>query len=423
MNNLDVSFAALTPIGLMLAGVLVLWYASARRRQSPHGVYGVALGLQVLGGVLLLGGVVAAVIMTTLYFAVLAVPIAVVVLIVFRRRYYEAEQQSLMWGLLTAAERGIPLDVAAQAFAEERKDVLGRRAAKLADYLEAGVPLGLALRRSGYRVDPAVSLAADLGYQTGTLGPALRQVVDRTNALEAATIPTASRLIYLGVTVVLTLIVQSFLMLKILPVMQKMHQEFELKLPIATQRILASSQLGTSESYVWVAFVTVGLLGLCFGILSLLGIPLHSLPVVRRLWWRVDSSLVMRWLATGVRQGRPILEMLRLLSGYFPQSAMRRGLARAAQRVEEGAHWCDSLLRVRLIRSRESAVFKAAERAGNLQWALDEMADSAVRRWAYKLQVWMSFAFPLVLIVLSCGVLAVLLAVLLPLLSLIQGMS
>jgi type II secretory pathway component PulF len=434
MMNLDVACAALLPLGLMLGGVLVCWYATGRLDPLPagsrpplaspaRGASMLSIGLRVLAGVLLVGGLIIGIVVTTQFFAIITVPVALLVLVITLRKYYEGEQQSLLWGLLTAAERGIPLDLAAQAFAEERNDVLAKRAAKLADYLEAGVPLGLALRRSGHRIDPAVSLAADLGYQTGTLGHSLRQVVDRKNVLETVTIPAASRLVYLGVVVVFTLIVQTFLMLKILPVFQLIHRDFSTDLPVATQLLIDSSQPGATASYFWLAFIVIGVAGLCVGLLSLLGFPLRSLPVVGRAWWRVDNSLVMRWLATGIRQGRPILEMLRLLAGYFPQAAVRRGLENTARRVEQGAHWCDGLLRARLIRSSESAVFQAAERAGNLPWALEEMADSAVRRWAYKLQVWMNIAFPLVLIALSCGILAVLLGAFMPLIALMQGLT
>ena len=45
---------------------------------------------------------------------------------------------------MTAAERGISLEVAVRAFAAERDDRIGRRALDLADYLEAGLPLALA---------------------------------------------------------------------------------------------------------------------------------------------------------------------------------------------------------------------------------------------------------------------------------------
>jgi type II secretory pathway component PulF len=420
MNDVDVLLIGLCLAGAILAGVVLLWFASASYAASDRFPMKATL-LRTAGGFLLVGGLLTGIVITTQFIAIIAVPIVVIVLIVTVRRFYAAEWQSLLWVLLSAAERGIPLDAAARAFAAERNDVLSVRAAKLADYLEAGVPLGLALRRSGHHIEPEVSLAADLGYQTGTLGPALRQVIDRLDQVDAATVPVAVRLIYLGLIVVHVLIVQAFLLLKIVPVMFMMHHSFDAPVPSATTVLNATADLGTGESYLWLFLSFSGLVALSVGVLWLLGFPLRSLPFIRRFWWRVDCSWVMRWLATGVRQGRPIVETMRLLAGYFPQSTVRRRLERSAQRVEQGGHWCDGLLRSELIRRSDSAVFKAAERTGNLPWALDEMADSSLRRWRYRIQVWMNILFPLAVIVLGASILVVLLGVFTPLLSLIRG--
>lgn len=420
MTLFEVAVTWWIPIGLIAFGVFLLWIAAARRPPlSPSE----ASVLRVAGGALFVVGLMMGVFTTTWACAVITIPVVVLILIAAARRYYEAEQKSLLWLLVAAAERGIPLDQAARAFAAERNDLTGSRATHLAEYLEAGIPLGLALRRSGHRIDVRTSLAADLGYQTGTLGTALRNIVERDDAVETVTLPMAGRIIYLGIVVVQTLLVQSFVTFRILPVIQRVNSDFGVHLPQATQNLVASSEMGSGASFVWLAMVAMGLLTLLVGGSWFIGFPLRRIPLVRRLWWRLDSSLVMRWLASGVRQQRPVLDMLRLLASYFPQASMQRGLVKSARRVEQGSHWCDSLLHAGVIGRSESAVLKAAERAGNLPWALEEMADSATRRWAYRLQVSMNLAFPLILISLSGGVLAVILGIFMPLVSLIQGLS
>ena len=130
----------------------------------------------------------------------------------------------------------------------------------------------------------------------------------------------------------------------------------------------------------------------------------------------------MHWLATAVRQKRPISDFVRLLAGYFPQPKMQSRLDWAAKKIDAGAHWCDSLQRASVIRRSESGVFKAAERVGNLAWALDEMADSRGRRAAYRMRSWLSVAFPCVVIALGCGVLFIACGVLLPLMNMIWGL-
>lgn len=420
MNDFDLALLGLGPIVALLAGTVLFWLASAPRPPADKFLV-TANAVRLVAAVTILGGIVAAITITTAWAALVLVPIILLVLLVAVRRYYAAERQSLLSVLLSAAEHGIPLDSAARAFARERNDMLGNRATQLADYLEAGVPLGLALRRSGNHINSEVSLAADLGYQTGTLAAALRQVVDRAYVVEKSTVPVAWRIAYLGFVAALVLVVQTFLLLKIVPVMLHINRQFGGNVPMSTQQLADTGNVGTGEFYLFVAFISVGLLALAVGVVWLLGFPLRRLPLIRRLWWRVDCSWVMRWLAAGVRQDRPILETLRLLASYFPQPTIRRRLEKSAQRVEQGGHWCDGLLRSQLIRKKESAVFKAAEQVGNLSWALDEMADSATRRWTTQLQVWTNIVFPLLVILMGFAVLFVVLGAFTPLVSLIKA--
>jgi len=109
----------------------------------------------------------------------------------------------------------------------------------------------------------------------------------------------------------------------------------------------------------------------------------------------------MRWLAAAVRQNRPLTEMMRLLAAYYPRRGVRRKLEWTAKRMDQGADWCDCLGQAGLIRRPEIAVFKSASRTGNLAWALDEMADSSVRRAACRLRALVTVAFPVMVLVMG----------------------
>ncbi len=125
---------------------------------------------------------------------------------------------------MAAAERGISLEAAAQAFGAERADTIGRRAQNLADYLEAGVPLGLALKRSGNPVPTAALLAADLGQQTGNLGLALRQVGPQIDEIESTFRDVLEEFFYFVFLILFGLGILTFIMLKIIPVFHCMFQ-------------------------------------------------------------------------------------------------------------------------------------------------------------------------------------------------------
>ncbi len=347
---------------------------------------------------------------------------AAVVVVFIARRYFEAERRSLLWVLMAAAERGISLEAAAQAFGAERADAIGRRAQNLADYLEAGVPLGLALKRSGNPVPTAALLAADLGQQTGNLGLALRQVGPQIDEIESTFRDVVEEFFYFIFLILFGTGILTFVMLKIIPVFVRMFQDFGLTLPAVTRALIDSSHVVVMW---WPLFLLLILLVLYAGI-SLLcrdAYPLARLPLFSALYWRADRALVLRWLAIAVRRQRPLAEMVRLLAGYFPQARLRQRLERAAQRIEDGERWCESLGQVGLVRRSETALFQAAERAGNLAWALEEMADSSVRRATYRMRAALNVLFPATVLMFGGCVFFIALGLMLPLFSLIQVLT
>ncbi|MGW8256393.1 MAG: type II secretion system F family protein, partial [Thermoguttaceae bacterium] len=95
---------------------------------------------------------------------------------------------------------------------------------------------------------------------------------------------------------------------------------------------------------------------------------------------------------------------------------------RVARDLDQGVSWSDSLRRRRLIQSVDQAVLQAAERVGNLPWALRETADSNRRRMAYRLNAIMQLAFPPIILCLGAAVMVVILAFFYPLIYLIYGL-
>ena len=67
--------------------------------------------------------------------------------------------------------------------------------------------------------------------------------------------------------------------------------------------------------------------------------------------------------------------------------------------------------------------FELRSAAGNLAWALEEMADSSVRCAAYRLRAWLNVLFPAVVIVFGGCVFFIALGILMPLFALIPGLS
>jgi type II secretory pathway component PulF len=137
----------------------------------------------------------------------------------------------------------------------------------------------------------------------------------------------------------------------------------------------------------------------------------------------LDGGIVMRCLALSVHQQRTMPEMIWLLAKLYPKRSVRKRLARAGHALNNGEHWCAALRRAKLIRACDVAILTAAERSGNLEWALDEMADSSIRRLAYRLRLAVNVLFPVVLVTFGMLTGFVVISLFMPLVSLITGLS
>ena len=104
--------------------------------------------------------------------------------------------------------------------------MLADRARNLADYLDAAMPLSLALSRSGLSVSREVRLAADVGEKTGTLSQSLKKVLQQMNDFERVLSAIFAKFLYLGCLLVVMAFILTFMMLKIIPVFEQMFQEF-----------------------------------------------------------------------------------------------------------------------------------------------------------------------------------------------------
>jgi type II secretory pathway component PulF len=338
-------------------------------------------------------------------------------------RYRALERRSLLRCLSVAAQKGIPLNEAARSFANERSDELGLRAVRLAEAIEAGMPLPQALVHSGTRLPVDALLAVRVGYETGTLSESLRRVARVDTDLDLLVRSVFEKLMYLCWIWLVMFGVLSFIMLKIVPVFEKMFIEFDLRLPPMTQLLIALSQFVASFGLFATPIVMALLAACCMGALYYIDWLPRGAPVVQRLRRRWDAALVLRVLALSVRCGWPMNKTIWLLSRVYPSAPVRGRLVATGNKIDNGNDWIDSLRRTGLLRRADSAVLHSATRVGNLEWALDEMSDSSVRRLIYRLRLGINFVFPVTLFGFGLVVGFVVISLFIPLVSLIQGMS
>ncbi len=428
---------------LPLLALGAAWLATVRlvfARRSSQGDDLMQRGMTIAGWLMVLLGMIGLLALFIGPAAIAVWPVFLVILTMAVGRYRQYERRSLLWSLALAAERGIPLEQAANAFADERYDETGLRAARLAKELERGAPLPEAIKTSGNFLSFDARLACGVGWQGGCLGPALRRMVDFQEEFDNHVRSATEKLFYLLLVGTASVVVLAYFFTTVVPALDSIYLDFGVEIPWETQAVINLTQAvdWLQQRTVMGAGVILGLIGWHFDFFDLLGLALLGFLIVvvlyyigwirwepwlvRRLWRRAHTAWILRYLAFLVQQGRPLEYGVRLLAAHYPAEYIAQRLFESTGHMARGRDWCDALRAKGLIRAADVAALRAAQRAGNLPWAMEELSESHVRRLALRFRSFLSIVLPVV--VLLCGglLLALVVGLFLPFPSLIKGL-
>lgn len=349
------------------------------------------------------------------------VPLIVLAEILIRRR--RAQQQALLWVLASAAERLIPLVSAVEAFARDERGLFGYRAKHLARLLRDGVSLPVAMRRSGTLFPAEIKPILHAGQESGAVAAALRHAASRHDAYRQVLGELAGKLAYLGLIIFVAINILTFMMLRLVPSFEMIFGDFETGLPALTQSLIdISSWFGQY----WFLFTPIG--PVFWAVVGYAMLRYHGWihwdpPVIDRWGRRLDSAVILDSLALAAERRTPLHATLAVLADTYHKADIRSRLRNTVCDIDAGADWCGSLATRGLITPADRAVLQAAQGAGNLSWALHEMADSNRRRLALRLQGWVQVAFPPIVLAIGAFTAFVVVALFLPLLSLIWKLT
>ncbi len=409
------SFPGLVLLGIALLASLRLFYYG--RAEEPEDA--LHLSLTVVGRVMIAVGLLEACVM---FLSMLTLVLLVAALVVLADEYWKyraSRQAALMAVLAAAAKKAMPLSPAIEAFAGEWRGGFGRRARLAAQAAAAGAPLSQALRQVGGLASAKALAVIEAGEQAGALGPALgeaaglylpRSVLDKVAALYW----------YLFVTTTAMISITVFVMIKIVPALIKIFDDFDAELPSVTIMLISASDaiVAIAPLTLLAPFLAIGF----FGYLALryLGVVYWDPPLVRGLVRRWNMATVLRSAAVSAETHRPLEMGLASLARTYPSPSLRRKLRQALGDVALGADWCDSFQQHGLLREQEAALLKSAARAGNLPWALRETAAGIERQTSYRVQAISQLLTPAIVLVLGGVTSLIVIGLFAPLATLIE---
>jgi type II secretory pathway component PulF len=300
-----------------------------------------------------------------------------------------------------------------------RRNSFDRRVEELANLLEHGVPLHQAFQMVPATATRETQLAAAIGASTGQLAQCLRSAVRRR--VSTLWIDFVPQFVYVAVVLIVIASVVSFLGYFIVPKFKRIFADFGTELPELTRSvILESSIIG---SYWLVALLVVQSLMLLALLFIFSSTVRWYFPGLGAIYRRDMRSRVLRCLGLLLKTGMPVPASIAVMTRLPLSYTTLDRLEDVRGQIEQGEPLGESLLRVGLLPARMLPLVHAAERAGNLPWALVEMADSLYLRTVRLIQRIMQVVFPTIVVLLGCLVALVVISFFLPIVKLITELA
>jgi general secretion pathway protein F len=337
-----------------------------------------------------------------------------------------AELALLTRQLATLVQAALPLEetLAAVAAQCEKQRIKSMLLAVRARVLE-GYSLASAL--GGYpKAFPQLYRATvAAGERSGHLGQVLLKLADYTEARQAARQQIQLAMLYPSILMVAAFSIVGFLLGFVVPDVVQVFIDSGQTLPLLTRGLIASSAL--LRDY---GLPVLGLLGLLvLATRVALRQPRHrerwhatllQLPLIGRLLRASDCTRFVSTLAILGRSGVPLVDALEIACEVVANEQIRTGLKDIARGVREGVSLTRALELNGSFPPMMLYMIASGERSGELDNMLERAARQQEEQLANRIALLVGLFEPAMLVFMGASVLIIVLAILMPILSLNQ---
>jgi type IV pilus assembly protein PilC len=417
-----VSWPTLILLGVGLRMSLRLTYGA--RGPDPgdpvHGLLNIAVWVLIGMGALpiLVGGVV-----SIFGWIILLMTAATLIEMVVLQRSGQRRSTCRMLSLIV--ERGGQLQSSTLVAGQTMRGIAGRAAQRLFSAMSTGTPLASAIAREPKALPPQALAYLASGSSRAAQAAALREL-SRPDQGEMTTLwrTCVDRASYLIAVVFFMSFALTFIMIEIIPQFHNIFQEFDLDLPPMTYMLVGASQFAVDYLMLPLA---VGVLVLTFVALIVAACYLGDVSLFGRMSdWILRGRRIadmLRIVALAIESEEPLDGVLIRVGKVHPSPFIRRQVSRAATEVAAGVAWPDALRNARLLNDAERGLVYTAQSAGNLSWAIRQIAARRERLLVYRFALGLQLCYPLIILLLGSLVAFYSISLFIPIVRLIQGLS
>lgn len=328
--------------------------------------------------------------------------------------------------LATLVQAGLPIEEAVRAAAAQASAprVQSMLLAVRARVLE-GHSLAASLREFPAAFPELYRATVAAGEHAGHLGPVLEQLADYTEQRQQSRQKVQLALLYPLILMVTSLLIVGFLLGYVVPDVVKVFIDSGQTLPLLTRGLIATSELVKHWGWLLVLLFVGGLLALRRALRNdAARLRWHALllrvPLLGRLIRATDSARFASTLAILTRSGVPLVEALAIAAEVIANRVIRGHVVVVAQKVREGGSLTRSLEASGQFPPMMLHMIASGERSGELDQMLTRTARNQENDLAAQIALLVGLFEPFMLVFMGAVVLVIVLAILLPILSLNQ---
>ncbi|HEY7903642.1 MAG TPA: type II secretion system inner membrane protein GspF [Casimicrobiaceae bacterium] len=328
--------------------------------------------------------------------------------------------------LATLAQSGMTLDAALAAAAEQAE---APRVAKLLDAVRGDVAAGeaihSALARHPRAFSPLYRGLAAAGAESGRLADVLLRLADYLEARQALRQRFIAAMVYPALVTLIALGVIGVLLVYVVPQIVSVYQQSHQALPLLTRALIATSEFFRASGWYWLAALVVAAAAVMMAwrretFRRRCHEALLRAPVAGRLARSLDTARFASTLAILTGSGTPLLRALDAAADVVRMLPLEDAARAAAKLVREGVPLARALKEQRVFPPVLVHLVASGEASGRLTPMLERAATELEGEAERRLTWIAALVQPALIVAMGALVLILVLAVMLPIVTMNQ---